>query len=144
MKMTLGFSPCPNDTFIFDALVNKLIDTKGIELEYVMADVEQLNNWAAEGKLDITKISYGALFHNFDKYSLLHSGSALGAGVGPLLVSKRVIAPEDVPTATIAIPGKNTTANLLLSLAFPEGNNKTELRFDFIEDAVIELSLIHI
>ena len=88
MKLSLGFSPCPNDTFIFDALVNKKIDTEGFEFEAVLEDVETLNQWALQGKLDITKLSFPAFFQSLDKYVLLNSGSALGKGVGPLLVAK--------------------------------------------------------
>lgn len=91
MKLTLGFSPCPNDTFIFDALVNKKIDTEGLEFDVILEDVETLNNWSFEKKLDITKLSYPAFFQNLDKYVLLNSGAALGKGVGPLLISKHNI-----------------------------------------------------
>ena len=86
MKLTLGFSPCPNDTFIFDAMVNKKIDTEGLEFDVVLEDVETLNQWSFEDKLDITKLSYPAFFQNLDKYILLNSGAALGKGVGPLLI----------------------------------------------------------
>jgi 1,4-dihydroxy-6-naphthoate synthase len=145
MKLTLGFSPCPNDTFIFDAMVNGKIDTRGLSFDYVMEDVETLNRWAEEGKLDITKLSYNAFLNTVDKYALLHSGSALGKGVGPLLVTKgqnsegrdqkaAVLNPQ----SSIAIPGKNTTANLLLSLAFPEAKNRTEVLFSEIEQAVLD------
>ncbi len=127
MKLTLGFSPCPNDTFIFDAMVNGLIDTKGIEFDYVMEDVETLNLWAEQEKLDVTKLSYNTFVHTVNKYALLHSGSALGEGVGPLLVSKQPLSLSDIGDFRIAIPGFNTTANLLLSLAFPGAKNKTEL-----------------
>ena len=89
MRLTLGFSPCPNDTFIFDALVNNKIDAEGWEFDVILEDVETLNRWAFEGKLDITKLSFPAIFQNLDKYLLLNSGSALGKGVGPLLISKK-------------------------------------------------------
>lgn len=137
MKLTLGFSPCPNDTFIFDALVNGKIDTKGIEFDYLMEDVETLNQWAFEEKLDITKLSYGAFLSLSKPYALLHSGSALGKGVGPLLVSKMPIAFEEIEQYKIAIPGKKTTANLLLNLAAPNAQNKVETVFNNIEDAVL-------
>lgn len=87
MQLTLGFSPCPNDTFIFDALVNNKINTGGLEFDVVLEDVETLNRWAMEGRLDITKLSYGVLPLVLDKYILLNSGGALGKGVGPLLIS---------------------------------------------------------
>ncbi len=138
MKLTLGFSPCPNDTFIFDAMVNGLIDTHGLEFDFVMEDVEKLNHWTATGKLDITKLSYNTFLHHADKYALLHSGSALGKGVGPLLVSKAPYIEADIADASIAIPGFHTTANLLLTLAAPGATQKTELRFDEIEQAVLD------
>jgi len=138
MKLTLGFSPCPNDTFIFDALVNQKIDTQGISFDFVMEDVETLNKWAANGKLDITKLSYNTFLHCVDQYILLDSGSALGVGVGPLLVSKNQLDTDDIKNFRIAIPGFNTTANLLLTLAFPEAQNKTELLFSDIENAVLD------
>jgi len=138
MKLTLGFSPCPNDTFIFDAMVNGHIDTKGIEFDYVMEDVETLNVWAEQGKLDITKLSYNTFLHTVDKYALLHTGSALGEGVGPLLVAAKELNLDEVDNMRIAIPGFNTTANLLLTLAFPNAKNKTELVFNEIEGAVLD------
>lgn len=137
MKLTLGFSPCPNDTFIFDAMVNNTIDTGDISFDYVMEDVETLNRWATEGKLDITKLSYNTFLHTTDKYALLHSGSALGNGVGPLLIAKKPVNMQDIGNMKIAIPGINTTANLLLSLAYPAAKNKTEVIFSRIEDAVL-------
>lgn len=137
MKLTLGFSPCPNDTFIFDAMVNGKIDTKGLQFDYVMEDVETLNRWAEEGKLDVTKLSYNAFLKTVDKYALLHSGSALGKGVGPLLIANTPLDLNNIDQYKIAIPGFNTTANLLLSLAFPQAKNKTEVIFSGIEDAVL-------
>lgn len=137
MKLTLGFSPCPNDTFIFDAMVNGKIDTRGVEFEYVLEDVETLNKWAFEEKLDITKLSYNTFLHTVGKYALLHSGSALGKGVGPLLIAKHPIDLAQLKDCTIAIPGVHTTANLLLSLAHPEATNKTTYVFNQIEDAVL-------
>jgi 1,4-dihydroxy-6-naphthoate synthase len=137
MKLTLGFSPCPNDTFIFDAMVNGKIDTMGIEFDYVMEDVETLNLWAEQGKLDITKLSYNTFLHTVGQYALLHSGSALGKGVGPLLISKRDINETELSNCRLAIPGFNTTANLLLTLAFPDAKNKAELLFSKIEEAVL-------
>lgn len=137
LKLTIGFSPCPNDTFIFDALVNNKINTGGIEFELVLEDVQTLNEMAIAGKLDITKISYGSLPLILDNYVVLTSGSALGKGVGPLL-----IAPIDIPTpavrlCNIAIPGRNTTAHVLFSLAYPEATNKVFLRYNEIEDFVL-------
>jgi 1,4-dihydroxy-6-naphthoate synthase len=136
MKLTLGFSPCPNDTFIFDALVHHKIDTEGLEFELVFADVEQLNKWAFQGKLDITKLSYNAFTHCVNDYILLDSGSALGNNCGPLLIKK----PNTILTkeSKIAIPGKYTTANMLLRIAFPENQNKVEILFSEIENQVLE------
>jgi 1,4-dihydroxy-6-naphthoate synthase len=138
MKLTLGFSPCPNDTFIFDAMVNGKIDTKGLEFECKMEDVETLNQWAILGELDITKLSYNTFLRTVGQYALLHSGSALGKGVGPLLIAKSSLPLTDSKNYRIAIPGMNTTANLLLSLALPEAKNKTEVLFSEIEQAVLD------
>ena len=136
MKLTLGFSPCPNDTFIFDALVHHKIDTEGLEFEVVFADVEQLNKWAFDGKLDVTKLSYYAFTYCVNDYVLLDSGSALGNNCGPLLIKK----PDTIltPESKIAIPGKYTTANMLLGIAFPKYQNKVETLFSNIENDVIE------
>ncbi|MDX1955492.1 MAG: 1,4-dihydroxy-6-naphthoate synthase [Chitinophagaceae bacterium] len=137
MTLTLGFSPCPNDTFIFDALVNQIIPHDNIALSTVLEDVETLNQWAFEGKLHITKLSFATAFQVADQYRLLNSGAALGKGVGPLLVSKKPIALHQVSTCRIAIPGIHTTANLLLSYAFPEAKNKHPYLFSTIEEAVL-------
>jgi len=137
MKLTLGFSPCPNDTFIFDAMVHGITDTKGLSFDYVLEDVETLNRWAEQGKLDITKLSYNTFLHTVQQYALLHSGSALGKGVGPLLISKKPLELSTISNLKIAIPGINTTANLLLSLAFPNAKNKTEVVFSEIEERVL-------
>jgi len=138
MKLTLGFSPCPNDTFIFDALVNKKIDTGDLEFDVVLEDVQTLNQWAINGRLDVTKLSYGVLPMVLDRYSVLNSGSALGRGVGPLLISSKGIGTTDIDEKTIAIPGENTTAHLLFSLAYPQAKNKVFLRYDAIENFVLE------
>ncbi len=138
MKLTLGFSPCPNDTFIFDALVNKKIDTGNFSFEVVLEDVQTLNQWAIAGKLDISKISYGVLPLVTKEYAVLHAGGALGKGVGPLLISKQEIPPaEKINEKTIAIPGENTTAHMLFSLAYPQAGKKKFMIFSAIEDAVI-------
>ncbi|MFT3910540.1 MAG: 1,4-dihydroxy-6-naphthoate synthase [Ferruginibacter sp.] len=138
MNFTLGFSPCPNDTFIFDALVNNKIDTEGIHFDPVLEDVQTLNQWALEGKLDITKLSYGVLPLVLEKYALLNSGSALGRGVGPLLIANKNNVNENVEAIPIAIPGKNTTAHLLFSLAYPNAKNKIFIRYDEIENFVLD------
>lgn len=139
MKLTLGFSPCPNDTFIFDALVNKNIDTGDFEFDVVLEDVQTLNNWAIQGKLDISKISFGVLPLILNEYIVLNSGSALGKGVGPLLISKKglEIRNSKFEAFSIAIPGENTTAHMLFNMAFPEARNKQFIIFNEIEDAVL-------
>ncbi len=137
MNVTLGFSPCPNDTFIFDALVNNKIDTQGISFTTRLEDVQTLNQLALEGELDVSKISYGVLPLLLDKYIVLTSGSALGTGVGPLLVANNPLTDEEINNSSIAIPGENTTANILFSLAFPQAKNKIFLRYNLIEDFVL-------
>ena len=136
--MEIAFSPCPNDTFIFDALVNRTIDTEDLEFEAVLEDVQTLNAWAAAGKLDITKLSFPALFSNPGLYIILNSGSALGNGVGPLLIGRKMVDVRDLAHCSIAIPGENTTANFLLSFAFPNAENKIPMLFSEIEDAVLQ------
>ena len=138
MKLTLGFSQCPNDTFIFDAWVNNKIDSEGIELDVILEDVQTLNQWAMEGKLDITKLSYGVLPLVLDKYLVLNSGSALGTGVGPLLISNKEVGVKNVSDHLIAIPGENTTAHLLFSQAYSLAKKKIFLRYDEIERFVLE------
>ena len=139
MKLSLGFSPCPNDTFIFDALVNKKIDTAGFEFEVVLQDVETLNQWALQGRLDITKLSFPASFQSIDEYILLNSGSALGKGVGPLLISKSEANDQEqkMENLIIALPGIHTTANLLFSFAYPKVLKKKFMIFSSIEEAVL-------
>ncbi len=138
MKLTIGFSPCPNDTFIFDALINNKIDTEGIEFESVLEDVQTLNQWAIEGRLDITKLSYGVLPLVLKQYVLMDSGSALGKGVGPLLITNKDLVKIDIENETIAIPGQNTTAHLLFSLKYPNAQNKVFVRYNEVEDFVLK------
>ncbi len=138
MQLTLGFSPCPNDTFIFDAIVHRRIDTEGLEFDYLVADVEELNRRALSGSIDITKISIHAYAFAAPNYLILDSGSALGHGNGPLLISKRKLDTSELVNAHIAIPGRFTTANLLLSIAWPEALNKTEYLFSDIEEALMK------
>ena len=133
---TISFSPCPNDTFIFDALVNKKIDTEGLDFEVRLKDVQALNEDAIRGEADITKISFGVLPKVLNHYKLLNSGAALGSGVGPLLISAKKES-ADVNTSLIAIPGENTTAHLLFSLAYPDAKKKVFLRYDEIENFVL-------
>ena len=153
MKLSLGFSPCPNDTFIFDAMIHQKIDTEGLSFDVVFDDVETLNQKAFRAELDITKLSFHAYAYLTEKYVLLHAGSALGFGVGPLLICENEdyistntladLKPQtsdlQPPTSDlrIGIPGKYTTANFLLSLAFPEAKNKVEMKFNEIESALL-------
>lgn len=145
MNLSLGFSPCPNDTFIFDAMIHQKIDTEGLSFEVVFDDVETLNQKAFQADLDITKLSYHAYAYLTENYVLLHSGSALGFGVGPLLIcNKNEYSSLDMESLRhqasnlrIGIPGKYTTANFLLSIAFPEAKNKIEMKFFEIESALL-------
>lgn len=147
-KLSLGFSPCPNDCFIFDALVNGKIDTEGLLFDVCIADVEELNKRACspthlnqgKEKLDISKLSFAAYFRGAGDYILLNSGSALGFGVGPLLISKESITDfkTEIPKLKIAIPGKFTTASFLFSLAFPTAKNINEMLFSEIEESVLK------
>lgn len=137
MKLTLGYSPCPNDTFIFDAMVHGKIDTEGLDFEVQLGDVEWLNQRAFAGELDITKLSYHAYAYLMDTYVLLHAGSALGNNCGPLLISKERLSANAVDAQSIAIPGRFTTANFLLGWAFPQATNKREMLFSDIEAAVL-------
>lgn len=137
MKLSLGYSPCPNDCFIFDALVHHKIDTEGIEFDVILEDVETLNRRAQHGELDITKLSFHAFAYVLENYILLRAGSALGFNCGPLLISKKEVLDPAREIKTVAIPGKLTTANFLLSLALPTLKNKIEFVFNEIEDAVL-------
>jgi 1,4-dihydroxy-6-naphthoate synthase len=138
MKLTLGFSTCPNDTFIFDAMIHKKVDTEGLEFDVVLADVEELNRNAFAGKIDVTKLSYHAFAYIANNYKLLTSGSALGYKNGPLLISKRKIYCDEVADLKVAIPGKYTTANLLFSIIFPKIKEKKECLFSDIEEAIMD------
>lgn len=137
MKVSFAFSPCPNDTFMFEPIVNKRIDLEGLSFDIELMDVEQLNKAAESGKYDITKLSFNAFTRLTDTYQLLNSGSALGRGCGPLLISKTPISDAEIPKSKIGIPGKNTTANLLLSIAFPDALNKEDMLFSDIEEALL-------
>jgi 1,4-dihydroxy-6-naphthoate synthase len=142
MKLSLGFSPCPNDTFIFDALIHHKIDTEGLEFEVFFDDVETLNQKALRGELDITKLSFHAFAYVHEQYALLDSGSALGFGVGPLLIchDENLVAQREQlnPKYKVGIPGKYTTANFLLGIAFPHLTNKQEMVFSDIETSLLE------
>ncbi len=137
MKLTLGFSPCPNDTFIFEAMVHGRIDTEGLEFDWFLADVEELNRRAIEGSVDITKMSYHAYARAAAGYLILDAGSALGRSNGPLVISKHRMYPDELDNALIAIPGRYTTANLLFSIFWPAATNKREYLFSDIPEAVL-------
>jgi 1,4-dihydroxy-6-naphthoate synthase len=138
MHFEIGFSPCPNDTFIFDALVNNKIDTQGFTFTTHLQDVQTLNKWALQNKLPITKISYGAMPLLLQHYKILNSGSALGNGVGPILITHSNLKNEVVDNCMVAIPGQNTTAHLLFSLAYPNAKNKIFMPYDDIENFVTQ------
>src|SRR5688500_4596526 len=140
MNLSLAFSPCPNDCFMFDAIVNRRIDLEGLEFSIRLADIEALNMAAFAGEVDVTKLSFHAYAYCADQYVLLDAGSALGRNCGPLLISKRPISIDEAAAGIlrIAIPGKYTTANLLCGLAFPRAQDKTELLFSDIETAVLD------
>lgn len=136
MRLTLGFSPCPNDTFIFHALVSGRVEVEGVRFRERLEDVETLNRLALDGELDVTKASYGAIPHLLEHYQLLRSGGALGRGCGPLLVVREGTAVTEVHRGPIAIPGRLTTANLLLRLWDPTLAEGTEMVYSEIMPAV--------
>jgi 1,4-dihydroxy-6-naphthoate synthase len=137
MKIRLGISSCPNDTYIFDALVNGKIDLKGYSFELVIADIEELNQMATNGELDMVKVSIGALPHFINNYVIMDSGAALGNGVGPLVVAAGSHADLGNPELKVAIPGIKTTANRLLTLFYPNIKSKKPMLFSDIESAVL-------
>lgn len=137
-KISLGFSPCPNDTFIFDAMVHHKIDTEGLDFDVIMADVEELNQMAFRNQLMVTKISFNAFSKLSENYLLLDGGAALGKNCGPLIVAKKQFDIQELKHKSMAIPGENTTANLLVSIAFPEITNKKAILFSEIEQAVLD------
>ncbi len=139
MKLTLCFSPCPNDTFIFDAMVHHKVDTEGLTFDVRLEDVETLNRLVLSGQPDISKISYGLLPKVLPDYRVLDAGSALGRGVGPLLVAMKDIRETDpeLEKATIVLPGMHTTAHMLFTLAYPRAKHKIFMPFHEIEGAVI-------
>ncbi len=137
--LSLGFSPCPNDTFIFYGLVHARIEPGQLRFEDpLLEDVEQLNLWALEARLDVTKLSFHALGHVLDEYCVLSAGSALGRGCGPLLVAGSEIPFEEMKEKRIAIPGKWTTAAMLLKMFLPDCHQLVEMRFDHIMTAIQE------
>ena len=141
MKLTIGFSPCPNDTFIFEALITGAIDTGDWTFEPVLEDVETLNQWALEGRLDVTKLSFPAYFRSREHYILLASGGAMGIGVGPLLVTadpqRTQPSESDWANSRVLLPGQNTTANLLFSHFYQTPTKTSFGVFSSIEDALL-------
>jgi len=133
MNITLGFSPCPNDTYIFAALVNGWIDTHGLEFTVIMEDVEKLNEWASSSRLDITKMSFHRALTLDQKYKLLRSGSALGNGCGPLLISKKSRTTDEIIRGPVVLPGQWTTAHFLFNLFYPGCHEKRFVIFNEIE-----------
>ncbi|MCD6367090.1 MAG: 1,4-dihydroxy-6-naphthoate synthase [Bacteroidales bacterium] len=137
-KIRFGFSTCPNDTFIFDALYNHKIDWQGLDFEFVLADVEELNGLALTGNIEVTKISYHSYGLVANNYILSNYGSALGKNNGPLLIAPQPFPLSELGEKIVAIPGKHTTANLLLSIGFPQVTKKKSLLFSDIEQAVLD------
>ena len=140
MRLTLAYSPCPNDTFAFHAMVNGLVDTEGLQFDVRLSDIQELNEAAAREEYDICKLSYNAFFYLAGRYYMLHCGSALGFNNGPVLVKRRgddSIAVGDIPEdAVIAIPGEMTTAALLLRIVYPRVSRFQSVLFSKIADAV--------
>ncbi len=136
-NIDIGFSPCPNDTFIFDALVNRKIDTGNLTFTPVIEDVETLNQWALQGKLPVTKISYGVLPLVLNNYSLLKAGSALGRGAGPLLIRNNEMDDQLDESTEVAIPGAHTTAHMLFSMVYPEVKRRCFVRYDEVQEYVL-------
>jgi 1,4-dihydroxy-6-naphthoate synthase len=135
--LTLAISPCPNDTFIFDAMLHHKIDTEGLDFNLVFADVEQLNQAAFQQQFDITKLSYHAYAYVAENYVLMRSGSALGNNCGPMLIGKNRLTDEAVEKSMICVPGKYTTANLLFSLKYPNAQQKEFVVFSDIEHKLL-------
>ncbi len=133
MSIKLSISPCPNDTFMFDAIINRRIDLMGLDIEVEYHDIEVLNSHAMERRADITKCSTALLPAIEDSYRLLDSGAALGRGNGPLLVRRKG---DTTPIEHIAVPGEHTTANALIKRLFPEIKRRTPMLFSEIAKAV--------
>jgi 5,8-dihydroxy-2-naphthoate synthase len=136
-ELTFGFSPCPNDTFAFHALVHGLVDAP-FRVRPVLLDIEELNVGALEGRFDLTKLSVGAMPSVAGRYAMLRSGAALGHGCGPLVVAREERPLADAVAGTLAIPGRGTTAFLLLRLLAGEPASPVEMRFDRILEAVAD------
>jgi 1,4-dihydroxy-6-naphthoate synthase len=137
MKISLGFSPCPNDTYMFAAMINQWIPTGGLEFIVHMADIETLNEWADGSRLDLTKMSFHKFLQLQDQYALLQSGAALGHHCGPLIVANQQLSRAELLDGPVAIPGQWTTAHLLFNHFYPDARNKVFHRFDQLEDLVL-------
>ncbi|RLD21156.1 MAG: 1,4-dihydroxy-6-naphthoate synthase [Bacteroidetes bacterium] len=138
MQLTLGFSPCPNDTFIFHAMLHGLVPSGDLHFNTVIEDVETLNEWAFDERLDVTKASFHTYLKVRDAYTLLDSGAALGFGCGPLLIARTQLSHAEIINGPIAIPGENTTAHMLFRLKYPDASNKKFVLFSDVEQAVID------
>ena len=140
-NITIGFSPCPNDTYMFAALINGWIETGDLHFQARMGDIESLNEWAEMSLLDFTKMSFNRFFGLEDRYRLLSSGAALGRGCGPLVIASHPMDSSAVQKGSVAIPGVWTTAHLLFSIFYPEASNKQFMAFNGIEEAVLNGSV---
>ncbi|MEI7500454.1 MAG: 1,4-dihydroxy-6-naphthoate synthase [Bacteroidota bacterium] len=139
--ITLAISPCPNDTFIFDAIFHERIDLEGLKFDIEFHDVETLNHMAMAGSLDMLKVSFFTWLLLRNSYELLDSGSALGFGNGPLLISKNDYTLEDLPRLSVAVPGNYTTAHMLFRIAVPKFSEKHFMLFSDIEQAILNGSV---
>ncbi len=135
--LTTAFSPCPNDTFIFDAMVHQRIDTEGLNFNCFLKDVEELNQIASRNAAHLIKVSCAHLPKLLRDYIILTSGGAMGFNCGPLIITRDLQSPASLPEATVAVPGIHTTANFLFDRFFPDATHKKVMLFSEIEDAVI-------
>jgi 1,4-dihydroxy-6-naphthoate synthase len=139
--LSLAISPCPNDTFIFDAIFHHRIDLEGLKFNFQFHDVETLNHLAMAGSLDVLKVSFFTYLLLQQNYVLLDSGSAMGFGNGPLLISKNEYMLEDLPRLSVAVPGQYTTAHMLFRIAVPKYREKHYMLFSGIEKAILDDSV---
>ncbi|KIX11390.1 1,4-dihydroxy-6-naphthoate synthase [Dethiosulfatarculus sandiegensis] len=137
-EITFGYSPCPNDTFAFHALSHGLVKAPGFKFKTRLGDVEELNRLALQSILEVTKLSFHALGHVLDKYALLNAGSALGRGCGPLVVAKPGAEPADLAKVKVAVPGRLTTAQMLLSLYLGKTPEVEPMEFSQVMEAVAQ------
>lgn len=138
MELTLGISPCPNDTFAFGAAIHGYIDTEGLRFNTQLSDIKELNLAARTGIFDVCKVSFFAYQFIRNHYTLLEAGAALGRGVGPLIVAKTPMTAADLGAAKIALPGRDTTAHLLLNFFAPHAMQRQEMLFHQIMPAVAQ------